>query len=68
MAWNFLDGTKYEGDVHKLGENTFSGATRTPASRRLIEVPDEPQRATPSKPKMPRAKPEPKPKGASAWD
>lgn len=72
MAWVIAStGEDYTGEVHYLGGNTYSGATRTPASRRLIEVPDAPKKAEPlsqPKPKAPRKKAEPKPKGATAWD
>ena len=68
MAWNFTDGTNYDGPVHTIGSTSYSGATRTAHSRRLIEVPDAPKRASPSKPKKPRAKQPPKPKGTTAWD
>jgi hypothetical protein len=37
MAWFYNDGTPYDGPVHALLNNTFSGATRTPESRRLVE-------------------------------
>ena len=41
MAWKFV-GTKefYEGPTHSLMGVTYSGATRTPDSRRLFEVAD----------------------------
>jgi hypothetical protein len=37
MAWYYTDGTLYEGPTHVLLTNTFSGATRTSESRRLVE-------------------------------
>jgi len=70
MAWVYAStGEDYVGEVHQLGSNVYSGATRTRESRRLIEVPDAPQPL--SKPKVsrpPRPKQPPKPKGATAWD
>lgn len=73
MAWNYTDGTEYIGGVHVIAGTTFSGVTRTPSSRRLIEAPEREVAAVakvviPSKPRKPREKRAPKPKGASAWD
>jgi len=54
MAWVYANtGEDYVGETHTLGGTVYSGKTRTPESRRLIEVPDSP-------------KPEPKPKKAVA--
>ena len=41
MAWTFSDGTPYVGPTHTLGGRTYSGATRTRESRRLLGVADE---------------------------
>lgn len=41
MAWTFSDGTPYEGPTHTLGGRTYSGATRTRESRRLIGIADK---------------------------
>ncbi len=69
MAWTFTDGTPYEGPTHILRDVTYSGATRTGESRRLIEAPDLPQpKLVKKKPAAPRKKMPPKPKGATAWD
>lgn len=72
--WQFKDGKRYTGPTHEIAGRVFSGATRTPESRPLVPV--EPklkatpksQLTTPSRPKRPRKKPAPKPKGATAWD
>ena len=60
----------WTGDTHVLAGNTFTGKTRTPASRPLVFVAELPKpKTTPSsKPKRTRAKAAPKPKGATAWD
>ena len=56
MAWVFANtGEDYEGETHELAGHTYSGATRTPESRRLIEVPARPTRA-PSKPSTAKKK------------
>lgn len=50
MAWTFSDGTPYIGETHTLAGTTYSGATRTRDSRRLVHVPDLPQpKAKPKK-------------------
>lgn len=54
MAWTFADGTPYEGPTHTLAGVNYSGATRTPESRRLIKVADAPK--TPVEKKAPRKK------------
>lgn len=41
MAWTFSDGTPYVGPTHTLGGRTYSGATRTRESRRLLGVADK---------------------------
>jgi len=65
MAWTFSDGTPYDGPVHTLRDISYSGATRTRESRRLIRTPDLPQpKPAPKK----KAAPKKKKKGASAWD
>lgn len=69
MAWTFSDGTPYDGPVHTLRDTSYSGATRTKDSRRLIQTPDLPQPKPAAKKKAaPRKKQPPKPKGATAWD
>ncbi len=45
MAWQFSDGTPYIGETHTLAGTTYSGATRTRESRRLVEVKDAPKPA-----------------------
>lgn len=43
MAWKFANsGELYKGEVHELGGNTYSGATRTPSSMRLEWTEDQP--------------------------
>lgn len=64
MAWQFKDGTPYSGDTHTLAGNVYSGRTRTPSSRPLVETVDR----VVSKPKKAKKKPAPKAKGATAWD
>lgn len=49
MAWTFSDGTPYSGPTHTLAGTTYSGATRTRDSRRLIETEDKPKKAAPKK-------------------
>jgi|TARA_R100001460_G_scaffold2041_3_gene6970 hypothetical protein len=44
MALYLTSGELYEGETHVLAGNTYSGKTRTPESRRLVEGP-EPTRA-----------------------
>jgi len=40
MAWVYANtGEDYVGETHTLGGTVYSGKTRTPESRRLIEVP-----------------------------
>jgi hypothetical protein len=40
MAWYLPTGELYTGDTHVLGDTTYSGKTRTPSSRRLVEGPE----------------------------
>lgn len=40
MAWEFPDGTAYDGEVHVIGAHVFSGKTHTVSSRRLLKVAD----------------------------
>ena len=48
MAWVYANsGEDYVGETHTLGGTVYSGATRTPSSRRLIEVPDAPKKPEP---------------------
>jgi len=71
MTWQFKnDGEVWSGGTHELAGRTFSGTTRTPASRPLVwvDAPAPKKTPTPSKPKQPRKKQPPKPKGATAWD
>lgn len=44
MAWYLPTGELYTGDTHVLAGTTYSGKTRTPQSRRLVEGP-EPERS-----------------------
>jgi hypothetical protein len=48
MAWYLTSGELYTGDTHVLAGTTYSGKTRTPDSRRLVEGP-EPTRSRSSK-------------------
>lgn len=55
MAWVYANtGEDYVGETHTLAGTVYSGATRTPSSRRLIEVPDAPKKE--SAPKKAAAK------------
>lgn len=67
MGWSFKDGTPYSGDTHTIAGNVYSGRTRTPSSRPLVETVDRVDRVV-SKPKKAKKKPAPKRKGATAWD
>jgi len=50
MAWVYASsGEDYAGETHTLAGNVYSGKTRTPESRRLIEVPDAPKPETAAK-------------------
>ena len=67
MGWVIANtGAPYKGDTHEFLGKTFSGKTRTTESRRLEWA--EPKPASLPKPKQPRAKAAPKPKGSTAWD
>lgn len=70
MAYKFAnDNEPYDGPTHEFLGVLYSGATRTPSSRRLIEVPSFSQQEPKEvKPRKPRGKQPPKPKGATAWD
>jgi len=47
MAWVYASsGEDYVGETHTLAGSVYSGKTRTPESRRLIEVPDTPKPKT----------------------
>lgn len=48
MAWYLPSGELYTGETHELAGTTYSGKTRTPHSRRLVEGP-EPTRSRSSK-------------------
>ena len=57
MAWVFASsGEDYIGETHTLAGNVYSGATRTPESRRLIEVPDAPKPKTAAEKRKARPK------------
>ena len=51
MAWYLPTSELYTGETHELAGTTYSGKTRTPDSRRLVEGP-EPTRSRGSKGKM----------------
>lgn len=69
MSWVIAStGAPYSGDTHEFLGTTYSGKTRTTESRRLEWVEETPKPVVVSKPKQPRAKAAPKPKGATAWD
>lgn len=69
MGWVIANtGAPYVGDTHEFLGKTFSGKTRTTESRRLEWEEELPKPASPPKPKQPRAKAAPKPRGATAWD
>ena len=71
MPWKFKNtDTEWSGETHELAGRTFTGATRTPSSQPLVwvEAAAVKKTPTPSKPKQPRKKQPPKPKGATAWD
>jgi hypothetical protein len=40
MAWYLPTSELYTGETHELAGTTYSGKTRTPDSRRLVEGPD----------------------------
>jgi len=48
MAWYLPTGELYTGETHELAGTIYSGKTRTPDSRRLVEGP-EPTRSRSSK-------------------
>ena len=55
MAWIFANtGEEYVGETHELLGKTYSGATRTPDSRRVEFVDDKP--VVSSKPSVSRVK------------
>lgn len=69
MPWKFKNSEEeWGGPTHELAGRTFTGATRTPKSRPLVWFEEVKKTPTPSKPKQPRKKQQPKPKGATAWD
>ena len=76
MAWKIKHTDDvYDGPTHELAGRYYTGATRTSESRPLVwfekrsGFAEQKKPTTPSsKPKLPRKKPEPKPKGATAWD
>ncbi len=71
MAWKCKHTeTIWDGETHELVGRTFTGKTRTAESVPLVWIEDAPKEkiASPSKPKQPKKKQAPKPKGASAWD
>ena len=71
MPWKFKNSDEeWSGETHELAGRTFTGKTRTPMSQPLVWVEETTVKKTPtpSKPKQPRKKQPPKPKGATAWD
>lgn len=69
MAWKIKHTDDvYHGPTHELAGKYYTGATRTAASRPLVWFEQKKPITPSSKPKLPRKKPEPKPKGATAWD
>ena len=57
MAWVYANtGEDYVGETHTLAGTVYSGATRTPSSRRLIEVPNAPKKKPAPKPAKKTAK------------
>jgi len=71
MPWKFKNSDEeWGGDTHELVGRTFTGATRTSASQPLVwvEATIVKKPVPSSKPKQPRKKQPPKPKGATAWD
>jgi len=69
MVWKCKNSdTVWDGETHELAGRTFTGATRTSESVPLVWVEEPKKIASPSKPKQPRKKQGPKPKGATAWD
>ena len=57
MAWVFASsGEDYVGETHTLAGSVYSGATRTPESRRLIQVPDAPKPKTAAQKRKARPK------------
>jgi hypothetical protein len=68
MAWELKDGTPWVGATHELAGRTYSGATRTPASRPLVFVEQKKPKPSPSMQKPAKKKQTPRPKGATAWD
>ena len=68
--WKTNSGEGDEGPTHELAGNTYSGATRTPASKRLIwtEAPQKKPKPFSSMQKPAKKKQTPRPKGATAWD
>ena len=52
MAWVFANtGEEYVGETHELLGKTYSGATRTPDSRRVEFVADKPSKPSTSRSK-----------------
>ena len=68
--WKTNSGAAYNGATHELAGNTYSGATRTPASQRLTWV-DEPRKIpkpSSSMQKPAKKKQTPSAKRTTAWD
>jgi hypothetical protein len=69
MGWKYKNSDMvWDGETHELAGRTFTGATRTSESAPLVWVEESKKIASPSKPRQPRKKQPPKPKGATAWD
>ena len=69
MAWKIKrTDDVWDGPTHELAGRYYTGATRTAESRPLVWFEATKPTTPSSKPKLPRKKPEPKPKGATAWD
>ena len=69
MAWKIKHTDDvWDGPTHELAGRFFTGATRTAESRPLVWFEQKKPITSSSKPKQPRKKPAPKPKGATAWD
>ena len=58
MSWVFAsDGQPYDGETHEFRGVTYSGATRTRESRRLVEAADAPKPDPSPEPKARRKAP-----------
>jgi hypothetical protein len=71
MAWTLKNGgAAWSGETHTLGATTYSGKTRTPASKPLVWVDEKPKTPKPSSSmqKPAKKKPTPSAKRTTAWD